>query len=79
MQHNHTVGLDYEPLSLTLTFNVSEVQCFQVTVIDDNIFEFDEFFRLNWFTPTSQAIDINTFVVVRIVDDEGMKEIACMA
>ena len=70
---HHTAGSDYVPVNEALLFSPEDdpVQCFTVSIIDDNITESDQVFTL--LISSSDRISQVTTTMVKILDNDGTK------
>ncbi len=65
-------GEDFVSMPASLTFDSSRLRvCFNVTILDDDRFEFDEDFVVNITTTESQVTLDPISTVVMINDDDG--------
>ncbi len=66
-------GADYVSTPVDLTFNAGvTMQCFNVSIIDDDDYEFDEEFFVNLTTTDTQVTFSPSFSVVVITDLDSM-------
>ena len=70
--------IDYQAFAMNLTFPVNSVngtvQCFNVTIIEDNVVENDEMFIITQVLVTTGlgvTIGNNTITTITIIDNEG--------
>lgn len=67
-------SLDYIGISLTITISAddNDTGCQNITIIDDNVLESEEYFNVTITTSNPNVVLENEVTVVSIADDEGL-------
>lgn len=77
----YTLAGDYEPVSVVEQFTTSSAEgeqvCFNVTILNDDIFEKTQEFSLNLESETNVMVP-HPQVLVTIFDNEGKQNISCI-
>ena len=72
-------GSDYEQVSAPLTFPTGSVagdmQCVNISIVDDVVFEGDETFTVTLTVTTSGVMERNTVTIVTIRDDDRKRDL----